>query len=224
MSIFPFPGRQSPDGATRPSASRGLFTPYDALERDGATYFHGTSSLALEGISQFRALLSMDNIDSIPWFHRKHLSWWDRNTAISPSRHVPTINGTSAGVRLERLEQATRQKTTDTIAYYTKMSTQDAAHYPVLLGFDARTRLLPDHAGQSYSDGSIGIDRITGIYVARDKVDMTKAALANTPRLAGRIKALPQGHALKHDANKWVTVSRKKTSRIKEMDRLLEVT
>lgn len=166
---------------------------YELLETDGVAYIHGTSGAALGGIAEFRALLSMEQINAIPRFQNGAMTWGEREQTVQNlAMPVSERTSISRGVSLTRVIPGDAARLHNSLYYYTSHDAPKELNYKVVFGIDDKINRLPDYGGHALSDGGIDISHVIGVYVPGAQVADAKQRLATAPDLAGRIKAWPQ--------------------------------
>jgi hypothetical protein len=135
------------------------------LDRRHVQYVHGTNSSVFEGLVQFRALLTMAEIDGTPWFHKTALKSGERGYTLQDLSQ-PISQGVS-------FYSADRYASS---IHYSKLG--DKEYYQVLIGVDHGVELSRKITDHPLSVGGVNIDHILVIYVPSDQYDDAVRRLA----------------------------------------------
>jgi len=143
-------------------------------------YVHGTTSDTFEGVSKFRALLSMEEIDGTAWFHRSPagLRSGERGYTLE---HLYTGQPISKGVSLNTIDRFEESMS------YSKYSNSEGS-YAVLYGFSSEVSVHPDVPDHRLSIGGISIDMLKAIYVPADMVNDAKNRLSKLARISSLVR------------------------------------
>lgn len=153
---------------------------YIDMSKSGIVYIHGSNSHSFVGLVRFRALLSMEEMDGTPWFHRHGLHSGERGYTITNLYRKQPV---SQGVSLNNLSGYG-----DSL-HYASLGCGTGA-YPVLYGLDGAVSLSDKCLDHPVSWRGIGIDHVKAIYVPVDRQQEARHALATIPRLAQIIRPL----------------------------------
>lgn len=145
---------------------------------DGVQFVHGSNSASLEGVCRFRALLSMEDIDRTPWFHR--------NGRLRSGERGYTINAVYTGQPVAKGVSMYPVHMAHACLNYSEMGLTEAGAaglvYPLIYGLQYERQRL-HHA---YLDGSIdhpltqesvNIDHIVRIYVPPLKLAIARTQI-----------------------------------------------
>jgi hypothetical protein len=147
----------------------------------GVYYVHGSNSNSLEGLSKFRAILSMEEMDGTGWFNKYGILSGERKYTI---RGLYQNQPISKGISLNYIQNF---RDSLTYAYYGK----NDGSYPVLYGF-SRYVLINEliTEGHPVSNGGINIDMLKAIYVPAEHIYHAKQQLYNLGRVKNIIRPL----------------------------------
>lgn len=151
---------------------------YVDMSSRGVKYVHGSNNNSFEGLTKFRALLSMEEIDGTPWFHRSGIKSGELGCTVENLYKRQPI---SQGVSLNILG-----KYSDSMYYSSLMATDDS--YPVLYGFDRGVEISSKITEHPVSVRGIGIDRMVAIYVPQEKINDARGRLSTIPRLSNIVR------------------------------------
>jgi len=139
----------------------------DFLEQ-GIKYVHGTTSDSFEGLTKFRAILSMEEIDGTGWFHKSGLLSGERGYTVN---YIYKNQPISKGVSLNFL------KNYEDSLYYSSLGRREYS-YPVLYGFGPDVLINPEILTHPVSIGGVNIDMLRAIYVPANNVVNAKIRLS----------------------------------------------
>lgn len=146
----------------------------------GIHFVHGSNSHSFAGLTRFRALLSMEEIDGTPWFHAHGLHSGERGYT---RRYLYCGQPVSQGVSLNHVQNFGES------LHYAKFGCESGA-YPVLYGLSGGVCTHERFFDHPVSRSGIGIDHLRAIYVPPDKVAEARLALDMVPRLSGMVRPL----------------------------------
>ncbi|EAS63335.1 conserved hypothetical protein [Photobacterium leiognathi lrivu.4.1] len=169
-------------GAQRAALTLKIDNSHQQMLNDGVFFVHGSNSASFDGLTRFRALLSAEEIDGTPWFHKKGLSSGERGYTFS---NIGTGQPISKGVSLNNVNSY------QSSLHYSSMG--DCSMYPVLYGIDGNISLSAANVGHPLSIGGIGLDHISRIYVPSSKIATTADYFYSRGfgRLASSIRSIP---------------------------------
>ncbi|OIN25501.1 hypothetical protein [Vibrio barjaei] len=152
------------------------------MEQLGVHFVHGTNSSALEGLVKFRALLSAEDIDCTPWFHRADgpKSGERGNTFNNLYRNQPISQGVSLHYTRNYHE---------CLNHYAKLGLLGEDNYEVLIGLDSFVPLRAKFTSHPVSIGGISIMRICAIYVPAQYVSDVREMFQTIPSLVTKVRS-----------------------------------
>ncbi|HED1257053.1 TPA: hypothetical protein R4S16_004640 [Citrobacter amalonaticus] len=139
------------------------------LLSQGVYYVHGSNSYSLEGLSKFRAILSMEEMDGTGWFSKYGIKSGERGYTVDSLYHNQPV---SQGVSLNYI-----QNFQDSIQYTSYGKTQES--YPVLYGFGQQVSINPSFLEHPVSKGGINIDMLRAIYVPASHISHARQQLSH---------------------------------------------
>lgn len=174
------------------------------VKQDGVSFVHGSNSRSLQGVALFRALLPMELINKVGWFHKDGLASGERGYVfeglfetpdakttffdlqqfewqkLAPGRwHIPVlpvIRGDIAYV--SKGVSLNRAKKASSSLLYADYGVDDKTGiFPILYGTTLRQDEVHDHPEHPVSMSAIPIDKISAIYVPEGKCEIAKAQL-----------------------------------------------
>ncbi|MEX2964755.1 RHS repeat-associated core domain-containing protein [Microbulbifer sp. TYP-18] len=170
----------------RPKLTLSIDKSHEILRSQGVEYVHGSNSASLDGLTKFRAILTAEQIDGTPYFHRNGgLNSGERGYTFSNLYKNQPI---SQGVSLNTVNNYRGS------LQYAGYGTSSSDRFPILYGLDGSTPVTR-HLGIDHpiSPGGINIDRIAGIYTDAGNISTTKDFLLSRgfDRLANVVRPLP---------------------------------
>lgn len=154
---------------------------FEDMRNQRIMYVHASNSSSFSGLTKFRALLSMEQIDSTGWFHKDGLKSGERGYTIERLYKNQPI---SQGVSLNHI-----QDYQESLNLYSK-SDKKESHYPVLYGFGSDIIFNQKIQEHPISDGAITIDQIKAIYVPSEHLQDAKDALRCIEKLTTLVRPL----------------------------------
>ncbi|MEX3172666.1 RHS repeat-associated core domain-containing protein [Serratia quinivorans] len=147
----------------------------------GVYFVHGSNSHSLEGLNKFRAVLSMEEMDSTGWFNKHGIKSGERGYTI---KNLYSNEPISKGVSLNHL-----QNFNESITTYSSHGKNDTS-YPVLYGFGKGVSINPKITDHPVSNGGINIDHLVAIYVPTEYTSHTRQQLCNLGRVMDIVRPL----------------------------------
>jgi len=170
-------------GARKAALKLKMDNSHQQLINDGVCFVHGSNSASFDGLTRFRAILSAEEIDGTPWFHKMGLSSGERSNTFD---NIGTGQPISKGVSLNNVSSYHGS------LHYSSLG--DSSMYPVLYGIDGSISLSHADIGHPLSTGGIGLDHIHRIYVPSSRVTTAVDYFLSRGfgRLADSIRAIPR--------------------------------